>query len=1030
MKFIDQETPEETEPSPLTQAQINAQAQAAAREALTQQILGSGDTSAWTGEGFGSAQANAANMAEIMSNYGITDIKQFGVIPTFAEVQVQTGPDGKPQYLTNDVQWVGNSEDGGYQPVMVPVDPSKVYMKNGQPVALTGYGYGNKETGQVIDPQYDRANPDAGIWSGTFAGKGSTGYGVTFDEQGNPHFNTAYGGTTGTWTNDIAPVLPLAAAVALAAYTGGASLEALPASEAAAAGSTGALESAAAAQAAGTAGSAAAQSMAMKVGTALGLEGTAANVVGNALLQGTLSQATGGDFLKGAITGGIMGGFTPQQLGGLVTESLSQAGIDLQAGSLAQKAIGNTIYGTLMNGGDLEKGLRNAVATYAGDKIATSTEFNDWLKSNDIKGLPAAAARGALSGGASSAIRGQDILTGAVSGAGATAASILSRNYLEDQGVNPQTAASLSKAASTFAASKLSGATDYNAFVAATLAAGSSSIAKQAISDLNKIPTADLGDQAVIKSSVNPDDLQRQADAGGASDTVNVSALPSAAEDTVTAAGALPSAKVESTPPLSAVQPQPELVVTEKLPERVEEPVTATGVESTPSPLSPPPAQPEVVVTDKKPEQIEAPVSVVNMDQNPYPLGSEYLPEVVITDTLPQRVEEPVTGGGDEGTVPSRVTSDAAGNLTITADRPVQEPESPVGALPTTPPAATPPASTPPAEKMPAVSPPATQPSTSSITTSSGGLPSTKLDSSPQFLAGAQTYQKPQGLQPLHQLFSSLTPALAGVLAERGFAPQQFNQPEAAPANEIPQDFAELAAQYGYKPEAPKFFADGGYVSENEKMANSSQKMIDSMMPKFSSAPSFLNAAPQMDIKSRLGALSQLSQGALKTAKPLGGLAKGGLPDKYVKAAPEGHKPEFITGLTGYYASGDGTGQSDDIPAMLHDGDYVIDADAVAALGDGSSKAGAEALAKFQAKVPHRDGGPVHGTPVPAQIADGEYVFPEAFVTALGGGDNKKGSKMLDAMREELREHKRSAPTSKIPPKAKSPLDYLKMAKG
>jgi hypothetical protein len=51
-------------------------------------------------------------------------------------------------------------------------------------------------------------------------------------------------------------------------------------------------------------------------------------------------------------------------------------------------------------------------------------------------------------------------------------------------------------------------------------------------------------------------------------------------------------------------------------------------------------------------------------------------------------------------------------------------------------------------------------------------------------------------------------------------------------------------------------------------------------------------------------------------------------------------------------------------------------------------------------------------------------------VTALGGGDNKAGAKILDGLREKLRAHKRSAPTSKIPPKAKSPLDYIKGAKG
>lgn len=80
----------------------------------------------------------------------------------------------------------------------------------------------------------------------------------------------------------------------------------------------------------------------------------------------------------------------------------------------------------------------------------------------------------------------------------------------------------------------------------------------------------------------------------------------------------------------------------------------------------------------------------------------------------------------------------------------------------------------------------------------------------------------------------------------------------------------------------------------------------------------------------------------------------------------------------GFAVNGEGTGQSDDIPTMLADGEYVFDADTVAALGDGSSKAGAAAL---------------------------------------------------DKMREEIRKHKRSAPVDKIPPKAKSPLDYLKMVR-
>lgn len=88
------------------------------------------------------------------------------------------------------------------------------------------------------------------------------------------------------------------------------------------------------------------------------------------------------------------------------------------------------------------------------------------------------------------------------------------------------------------------------------------------------------------------------------------------------------------------------------------------------------------------------------------------------------------------------------------------------------------------------------------------------------------------------------------------------------------------------------------------------------------------------------------------------------------------HVPEFITGATGHYVKGKGDGQSDDIPAMLADGEFVWDADTVAQLGNGSSDAGA---------------------------------------------------KFLDKFREAIRAHKRSAPNDKIPPKA-SPLQYVKEA--
>jgi len=187
--------------------------------------------------------------------------------------------------------------------------------------------------------------------------------------------------------------------------------------------------------------------------------------------------------------------------------------------------------------------------------------------------------------------------------------------------------------------------------------------------------------------------------------------------------------------------------------------------------------------------------------------------------------------------------------------------------------------------------------------------------------------------------------------------------------------------------------------------------------PKFvCDVPEFLYVAKQHTFNNPLKPLRQ----GLK----VNALATGGLPHKYAAAAPKGHKPEFITGMTGYYACGGGTGQSDDIPAMLHDGDYVMDAETVSALGDGSSKAGHKVLEGFRSQIPHKKNG--GGNPVPAKIADGEYVFPEAFVTALGGGDNKRGAEILDGLRTKLRAHKRGVPLDKIPPKAKNPIEYIK----
>ena len=103
-------------------------------------------------------------------------------------------------------------------------------------------------------------------------------------------------------------------------------------------------------------------------------------------------------------------------------------------------------------------------------------------------------------------------------------------------------------------------------------------------------------------------------------------------------------------------------------------------------------------------------------------------------------------------------------------------------------------------------------------------------------------------------------------------------------------------------------------------------------------------------------------------------MRKGGLPHVSNVPLTQG-RMDFRKGAA---VHGEGDGQSDDIPAMLADGEYVIDAETVAQIGNGSTKAGAQALDKF---------------------------------------------------REGIRAHKRSAPINKIPPKTKALTSYLKGAK-
>lgn len=76
-----------------------------------------------------------------------------------------------------------------------------------------------------------------------------------------------------------------------------------------------------------------------------------------------------------------------------------------------------------------------------------------------------------------------------------------------------------------------------------------------------------------------------------------------------------------------------------------------------------------------------------------------------------------------------------------------------------------------------------------------------------------------------------------------------------------------------------------------------------------------------------------------------------------------------------------------------------------------------------------RGGGTGTSDSIDAKLSNGEYVMDAQTVSMLGDGSSDAGAKKLDQMREEIRRHKGSALSKgKFAPNAKSPLSYVKGA--
>jgi hypothetical protein len=153
---------------------------------------------------------------------------------------------------------------------------------------------------------------------------------------------------------------------------------------------------------------------------------------------------------------------------------------------------------------------------------------------------------------------------------------------------------------------------------------------------------------------------------------------------------------------------------------------------------------------------------------------------------------------------------------------------------------------------------------------------------------------------------------------------------------------------------------------------------------------------------------------------PRGDYKRGKIPRFFNYDLAEQHAAE------GGPIRGTGKGQQDNIPTNLEDGSYIIDASTVSDIGDGSTDAGFKELDQYFSQIPSQNiPSKAGGGYLKAMVSDGEYEISPEKVTALGGGSNDRGAKILEGFVKKVRAKKRTS-GKKLPPKSKPIGGYLK----
>lgn len=156
---------------------------------------------------------------------------------------------------------------------------------------------------------------------------------------------------------------------------------------------------------------------------------------------------------------------------------------------------------------------------------------------------------------------------------------------------------------------------------------------------------------------------------------------------------------------------------------------------------------------------------------------------------------------------------------------------------------------------------------------------------------------------------------------------------------------------------------------------------------------------------------------------------------------PTAESPTFydeVNPATQYYAQGghvgyiDGEdgGQDDNVKVKLPPKAYVMDATTVSLFGDGNSRKGAKYIKKeivdtcIHSGIVRNPQNSQRVRLIDAKVSPGEYIIEPEVVDAWGGGNNEKGSKVFDKMRNNLRTQK--GVKKFLPPKSKPVHSYMR----